>query len=405
MDRIVIIGAGQAGFSAASTLRKEGFEGQIDLIGNEKHLPYQRPPLSKKYLLGEMSAERLSFRDDTFFSDQNISLHLGKEVQSIDRVGKKVTFNDGVHLGYDRLILTTGSRARTLPDHMTKDVDPDRLFTIRTLADIDRMQPHFKAGARLLVLGGGYIGLEAAAVARQMGLEVTLVEMQERLLARVTSSQTSDYFASLHKDQGVDLRLGVGLEQLEQEDNAIKAILGDSRTIICDLIIVGIGGNANTELARKASLNIDDGIIVNEFGRTSDDNVFAAGDCCLLPYQGHRIRLESVQNAIDQAMIVAKTIMGGSEAYRPNPWFWSDQYDIKLQIAGLFDGYDTIIRRPGKDDRSCSHWYYRKGGLICVESINDPRAYMMGKRWLEKGQTPSPDAIANPEMDLKKIAV
>lgn len=405
MDRIVIIGAGQAGFSAASTLRKEGFEGQIDLIGNEPHLPYQRPPLSKKYLLGEMSADRLTFRDEEYFSDEAITLHLGQEVRRIDCEGKTVELDNGTSLAYDRLILTTGSRARTLPDQMVKDVNPDRFFTVRSLADIDRMQPHFKADARLLVLGGGYIGLEAAAVARQMGLEVTLVEMQERLLARVTSPQTSDYFAALHEAQNVDLRLGVGLDVLKQEGDEIKAALADGQTITCDLIIVGIGGMANSELAHQAGLAVEAGIVVDEFGCTSDNSIFAAGDCCLLPYHGQRIRLESVQNAIDQAVIVAKTIMGGSEAYCPNPWFWSDQYDIKLQIAGLFDGYDTIVKRPGKDERSCSHWYYRKGGLICVESINDPRAYMMGKRWLEKGQTPSPDAIANPETDLKKIAV
>ncbi len=405
MDRIVIIGAGQAGFSAVSTLRKEGFDGQIDLIGNERHLPYQRPPLSKKYLLGEMSAERLTFRDNSFFSEEKITLHLGQEAQTIDRDEKKVELSNGASLTYDHLILTTGSRARTLPDQLVTDVDPDRLFTVRSLADIDRMQPRFKAGARLLVLGGGYIGLEAAAVARQMGLEVTLVEMQERLLARVTSPQTSDYFTNLHQDQGVELRLGVGLDQLTQEGDVIKALLSDGASVACDLVIVGIGGIANAELAQSAGLVVEAGIVVDEFGRTSDDSIFAAGDCCLLPYRGDQIRLESVQNAIDQALIVAKTIMGGNEAYCPNPWFWSDQYDIKLQIAGLFGGYDTIVRRPGKDERSCSHWYYRKGGLICVESINDPRAYMMGKRWLEKGQTPSPDEIANPETDLKKIAV
>lgn len=405
MDRIVIIGAGQAGFSAASTLRKEGFEGQIDLIGNEPHLPYQRPPLSKKYLLGEMSADRLTFRDEKYFADETITMHLGQEVQTIDREAKTVELGNGNSLGYDRLVLTTGSRARTLPDQIVRDVDNDRLFTVRSLADIDRMQPHFKAGARLLVVGGGYIGLEAAAVARQMGLGVTLVEMQERLLARVTSPQTSDYFTSLHQEQGVELRLGVGLDQLTKEDGTIKALLSDGESVFCDLVIVGIGGIANAELAQSAGLTVEAGIVVDEFGCTSDNSIFAAGDCCLLPYHGQHIRLESVQNAIDQAVVVAKTIMGGTEAYCPNPWFWSDQYDIKLQIAGLFGGYDTIIRRPGKDERSCSHWYYRKGALICVESINDPRAYMMGKRWLEKDQTPSPDEIANPETDLKKITV
>ncbi|MCV6548177.1 MAG: FAD-dependent oxidoreductase [Cohaesibacter sp.] len=405
MDRIVIIGAGQAGFSAASGLRKQGFKGEIDLIGDELHLPYQRPPLSKKYLLGEMSADRLTFRDQAFFDQEKITLHLGKSVTALDRAEKCLSLDDGQRLSYDRLILTTGSRARALPDSLGAMIEPERLFTIRNLADIDRMQQRFQAGAHLLVLGGGYIGLEAAAVARQMGLTVTLVEMQERLLARVTSPQTSDYFANLHKAQGVDLRLGVALIGLEQNEDGLIATLGNEESLNCDLVVAGIGGLANCELAQQAGLSVSDGIVVDDYGRTSDEAIFAAGDCCQLPYQGRSLRLESVQNAIDQATMVAKTIMGGTEPYCPSPWFWSDQYDVKLQIAGLFDGYDLLVTRPGKDERSCSHWYYRKGGLICVESINDPRAYMMGKRWLEKGQSPNPDSIANPDKDLKQIAV
>lgn len=405
MDHIVIIGAGQAGFSAASTLRKAGYEGRIALIGDEIHLPYQRPPLSKKYLLGEMSAERLSFRDADYFSDERIDLHLGCTVSKIDRVNKQVILENGDALKYDRLILTTGSRARHLPEEMTQGVSPDRLFSIRNLADIDRLQPHFVAGKRVLVLGGGYIGLEAAAVARQMKLDVTLVEMQDRLLARVTSSETSDYFAKLHRAHGVELALGTGLTSLKQEGEQLVASLSNGQTIKADLAIIGIGGLANSELAEQAGLTVNNGIVVNALGQTNDDTIYAAGDCCTFPYLGRQIRLESVQNAIDHASLIAKGLMGQESSYHPYPWFWSDQYDVKLQIAGLFDGYDKLVLRPGKDEQSCSHWYYRDDRLICVEALNDPRAYMMGKRWLEKGQSPDAEKICDPDADLKKIAV
>lgn len=403
MEQIVIIGAGQAGFTLASTLRKEGYEGAIHLIGDEKALPYQRPPLSKKYLLGEMSADRLTFRDQDFFDEEKITLHLGEQVTKIDRAAKQVELSSGKKLAYDKLALTTGSSARPLPASLREGVEAERLHVIRSLADIDRLQPQFTKGARLLVIGGGYIGLEAAAVARQSGLEVSLVEMQERLLARVTSPATSDYFAKLHQSHDVSLHLGSGLKGLEQRDGAVVAHLENGSEIAADLVIVGIGGMANITLAQDAGLEVEAGICVNKAAQSSDADIYATGDCAFFPYRGAMIRLESVQNAIDQSIVAAQSMLGQDVTYDPSVWFWSDQYDIKLQIAGLSHADDQMVVRAGKTEASRSHWYYRDGKLVCVEAISDPRSYMMGKRWLEAGLSPAMDQIGDAELDLKAI--
>ncbi len=398
MSRIVIIGAGQAGSSLAVKLRALGFDGDITLIGEEPVPPYQRPPLSKKYMLGEMEVERLYLRPEAFYAEQNITLRTNARVTAIDPQAKTVTLDDGV-LPYDQLALTTGSTPIRLPDIIGGGLGG--VYTVRTLANADAMAPEFTEGRRVLVIGGGYIGLEAAAVAAAKGLKVTLVEMADRILQRVASPETSDYFRALHRSHGVDIREGVGLERLNGDTRVTSAALSDGSTLDIDFAIVGIGIRPATALAEAAGLTIDNGIRVDSHGRTSDPSIFAAGDCTSFPYKGGRIRLESVPNAIEQAEATAAAMLGDTGEYRAKPWFWSDQYDVKLQIAGLNAGYDRVVVRDSGAPRS--HWYYKGETLLAVDAMNDPRAYMVGKRLIESGKSPDPQAVADPETDLKSL--
>ncbi len=398
MSRIVIIGAGQAGSSLAVKLRALGFDGDITLIGEEPVPPYQRPPLSKKYMLGEMEVERLYLRPEAFYAEQNITLRTNVRVTAIDPQARTVTLDDGV-LPYDQLALTTGSTPIRLPDAIGGALGG--VYTVRTLADADAMAPEFTEGRRVLIIGGGYIGLEAAAVAAARGLKVTLVEMADRILQRVASPETSDYFRALHRHHGVDIREGIGLERLNGDTRVTSATLSDGSTLDIDFAIVGIGIRPATALAEAAGLAIDNGIRVDSHGRTSDPSVFAAGDCTSFPYKGGRIRLESVPNAIEQAEATAAAMLGDTGEYLAKPWFWSDQYDVKLQIAGLNAGYDRVVVRDSVSPRS--HWYYRGETLLAVDAMNDPRAYMVGKRLIESGKSPDPQAVADPATDLKSL--
>lgn len=400
MSHIVVIGAGQAGASLVAMLRKEGFDGEITLIGAEPVVPYQRPPLSKAYLLGEMAVERLYLRPEKFYADQNIALRLGKPVTAIDPVAKSVTVAGDV-IRYDQLVLTTGSQPRRLPAAIGGDLQG--VFVVRTLADVDAMAAAVAEGARALIVGGGYIGLEAAAVAAKRGVRVTLVEMADRILQRVACAETSDYFRTLHRGHGVDIREGVGLDRLTGlEGRVTGAVLSDGSKLDLDFVIVGIGIAPSTNLAERAGLALDNGIEVDEFGHTSDPAIWAAGDCACFPHEGGRLRLESVPNAIDQAECVARNMLGAQERYVPRPWFWSDQYDVKLQIAGLNTGYDRIVTRTG-DKGAVSFWYFKGSKLLAVDAMNDPRAYLIGKRLLDAGKTADPEAIADPQTDLKAL--
>jgi 3-phenylpropionate/trans-cinnamate dioxygenase ferredoxin reductase subunit len=265
------------------------------------------------------------------------------------------------------------------------------------------MGPHVTAGKRVLIVGGGYIGLEAAAVAAKRGLEVTLVEMGERILQRVAAPETSDYFRALHQEHGVHILEGIGLERLLGDKHVTGARLSDGTEMDVDLVIVGVGITPATALAEMAGIEIENGIKTDAYGRTSDPAIWAAGDCASFPWRDGRIRLESVPNAIDQAECVAENIMGAAKEYVAKPWFWSDQYDIKLQIAGLNAGYDRTFVRPGEKPGSKSVWYYQGNTLLAVDAMNDPRAYMIGKRLIEAGQSPAPDAVSNPEVALKSL--
>ncbi|MCG6901456.1 MAG: NAD(P)/FAD-dependent oxidoreductase [Rhodobacter sp.] len=398
MSNIVVVGAGQAGSSLVAKLRNLGHDGAITLIGEEPVPPYQRPPLSKKYLLGEIDLERLYLRPESFYADNDITLLTSHTAVSLDRAGKQVIVNDRA-IPYDQLALTTGSVPRALPAAIGGTLGG--VHTVRTLADVDAMAPAFVEGGRVLIVGGGYIGLEAAAVAALRGMKVTLIEMAERILQRVAAPETSDYFRALHRGHGVDIREHIGLQHLNGDGDVTGATLSDGSEIQVDLVIVGIGITPATALADLAGLELANGIRVDARGRTSDASIWSAGDCASFPYKGNRIRLESVQNAIDQAECVAENMLGAEKDYVPLPWFWSDQYDTKLQIAGLNTGYDRIVTRGGGD--AVSFWYFRGDTLLAVDAMNDARAYMVGKRLIEMGKSPDPARIADTDADLKPL--
>jgi 3-phenylpropionate/trans-cinnamate dioxygenase ferredoxin reductase component len=399
MADVVVIGAGQAGAALVAKLRALGHNGAITLIGEEPAPPYQRPPLSKAYLMGEMEEERLWLRSNDFYAEQNITLRLGAPVTAIDAKERTVTVGDDV-LHYDDLALTTGSIPRRLPAAIGGDLQG--LYTVRTLADVDAMRGEFQPGRSVVVIGGGYIGLEAAAVAAKLGLRVSVVEMAPRILQRVAAPQTSDYMRALHASHGVEIIEGTGLDRLLGDGHVTAARLTDGRELPCDFVIVGVGILPATALAEKAGVTLENGIRTDAHGRTSDPHIWAAGDCASFPHAIGQIRLESVQNAIDQAECVAANIMGAAQDYVPLPWFWSDQFDCKLQIAGLNSGYDRIVTRPGEGD-AVSYWYYQGDRLLSVDAMNDPRAYMVGKRLIEMGRTPDPAAIADPATVLKAL--
>lgn len=398
MHKVIVVGAGQAGLSCVAKLRNSGFDGPVTLIGEEPAPPYQRPPLSKAYLLGEMSLERIFLRPETFYSEHDIDLKTNAPVTAIDALAKTVTVG-GVNLEYDDLVLTTGSVPNRLPASIGGDLDG--VFVVRDLADVHAMTPKFLQGARVLIVGGGYIGLEAAAVGAKLGLSVTLVEMSDRILQRVAAPETSDYFRALHSSHGVDIREGVGLDHLVGDGAVRGAVLSDGSTLDVDFVIVGVGIQPATTLADIAGVVLENGIKVDAHGRTSDVNIWAAGDCTSFPYRDGRIRLESVPNAIEQAEIVAENIMGSAKDYVAKPWFWSDQYDVKLQIAGLNTGYDRVVTR--RSGNAVSFWYYGGDTLLAVDAMNDPRGYMIGKRLIEAGKSPHPDVIADPDTDMKAL--
>lgn len=399
MTHIVVIGAGQAGASLVGKLRSQGFDSDITLLGEEDGVPYQRPALSKGYLLGEMERERLYLRPREWYDGNEIALRTGAQAASVDAAARTVTLTDGEVLTYDHLAFTTGSIPRLLPSAIGGDLEG--VYQVRTLADADAMSPEYKAGRKLLIIGGGYIGLEAAAVAAKLGLDVVLVEMADRILQRVAAPETSDYFRALHAEHGVDIREGVGLARLIGNERVTGAELTDGSTVACDFVIVGVGIAPATALAEAAGVVCDNGIVTDTHGRTSDPHIWAAGDCATLDWHGTQIRLESVGNAIDQAEIVARNMLGADVPYVPKPWFWSDQYECKLQIAGLNIGYTQVVTRQTGDAQS--HWYYKDDTLLAVDAMNDPRSYMIGKRLIEAGTSPAPSVIADPDTDMKAL--
>ena len=403
-SRIVVIGGGQAGAQALQSLRQGGYAGALTLVGDEPALPYQRPPLSKAYMKGEMTEERLYFRPAPWYQDQNIEVILSTPAKSIDRANRTVELAHGGHLDYDALIIATGSRPRVLP---IKGATLHGVHDLRDLSDVERIRPNMVAGRKMVIVGAGYIGLEAAAVARQMGLDVTVLEMAPRVLARVTSPVMSEFFETEHRAQGVQILTEARLDHLDGNDDKVTAaILADGTRIDADIVLVGIGILPNEELAREAGIACNNGILVDRDARTSDPRVFAAGDCASRPlvHYGRSGRLESVHNAIEQGKLAAAAILGKPRPAEDCPWFWSDQYDLKLQIAGLSQDYDEIVVRGDPKDRKFAAFYLRNGTLIAVDAINSPPEFLASKKLIMSGAKLAPEMLGDTSISMKDIA-
>lgn len=399
---IVVVGAGQAGLSLCDHLRKQGHTGSITLVGAERHLPYQRPPLSKAYMLGEFEQSRLMLRPPSYYDKNSISVITRTRIDFIDRDRQAVYTSSGRELPYDFLAITTGASPRRLPESVGGI--PSLETRLRSIEDSDRLAKLCTEGARMLVIGGGYIGLEVSACARSRGAAVVLAEAEPRILSRVAGEEIATRIDMLHRDHGVTLHCSTSVTNLSNApDDTIQAAFCDGTTETADVVLAGVGAIPNTELAERSDLAVDNGIAVDEYCRTSDPRIFAAGDCTSFPFRGSRVRLESVQNAIDQAAAAADSMLGGNTPYRPVPWFWSDQYDMHLQIAGLSLGYNKTAIRPGSTSRSCSVWYYNDAKLLAVDAIDDPKAYIVAKRLLEGGVSPEPGLVCDPSVNLKTL--
>jgi 3-phenylpropionate/trans-cinnamate dioxygenase ferredoxin reductase subunit len=399
--KVVVVGAGQASATLVEKLRGVGFEGSITVIGDESSLPYQRPPLSKAYLLGTQTPAQLHLRPETFYAHAKVDLRLGCRVVGIDRQAQSIQVQNGDTLPYDELVLAIGSTARHWPLPLGGNLAG--VMTLRTLADADQLALAFKTARSVLVIGGGYIGLELASAARSLGLSVTVVEAQERILNRVTGEKTADYFRALHATNDTRIVEATGVRRLIGSDRVEGAELTDGEVIKCDLVIVGIGGVPETSLARDAGLLVDDGIVVDDFCRTNAAHIWAAGDCARVRTLSGTYRLESVGNAIDQAQIVATNIMGPGSAYLPRPWFWTEQYGIRMQIAGVSAGHDSTVLRRTPDGTRLSCWYFKGEDLIAVDAINDAPAYIAGRRLIGSGVRLNPAALNDPAVDLRSL--
>ncbi len=378
-DSIVVIGAGQAAAQLAISLRQGGFAGRVTIVGDELFPPYQRPPLSKKFLSDGPSPDSLYLRPEAFWQAQQVELALGIAAGALDLRNRTVALTDGREIPYRTLILATGTRARRLPVPGAELVG---VFTLRAIGDVERLRGALDAAQRILVVGGGYIGLEVAAVMRAKGRAVTVLEAEERVLKRIAGAALSDFFDTLHRERGVDIRLRARLAALVGDTHVRAVALADGSTLAADLVLLATGAQPNEELARDAGLACHDGIVVDALARTAAPDVYAIGDCTRFPSRryGRPLRLESVQNAIDQAKAAAAAILGDAKPYDPVPWFWSDQYEIKLQIAGLNEGHDRADTTGDPAARRFAIEYRRNGRLIAVDAVNDARAHMLARR-------------------------
>jgi 3-phenylpropionate/trans-cinnamate dioxygenase ferredoxin reductase subunit len=375
---VVIVGAGQAAAQLVQSLRQGGYKDAIRMIGDEPYAPYQRPPLSKKFLTERPPAETLYFRPEKFWTDQGVTVNYGTAVAKIDRANRRVDFRDG-SADYGMLFLATGTRARDLP---VPGANLEGVFSLRKIDDVRRLRGPLDAARCVVIVGGGYIGLEVAAVARGEGREVAVLEAEDRVMKRVTSPVISNFMQDFHRNRGVDVRLGARLAAIEGDGKVAQVKLADGAALPADLVLLAVGARPNDDLAAAAGLPCQDGVVVDEHGRTADPAIYAAGDCTRFPSRryGRALRLECVQNAIDQAKAVASEMLGKPQHYDPVPWFWSDQYELKLQMAGLSDGYDDA-QTVGDVSAARFSVEYRKGGrLIAVDAVNDGRAYMSGRK-------------------------
>jgi len=404
--RVVIIGAGHAaGQIITSLLMDQDFTGSITLIGDEQWLPYQRPPLSKQYLSGEMELDQLYLKPKEFYKEHHINVRLGHRVIAIDCTLMTVTLDNGDTVPYDKLALATGTRVRELS---IPGSDLDGIHYIRTIDDTSNLRDHFAPDKSLSVVGGGYIGLEVAAAANKAGLKVTVLEMADRVMNRVVAPEVSTYYEALHKSHGVDIRTDIRVSGFTGTDQINAITFEDGSSFETDLCVVGVGVIPNTELAEAAGLECNSdigGIVVDDSARTSDPHIVACGDCTAHPSHiyGRNIRLESVQNAVDQAKAAALAIMDKPETYNAVPWFWSNQYDAKLQIVGLSQGYDQAVLRGNPDENSFSVFYLKDGTLVAVDAINSAHEYMMGRKLITDGAKPDPARIADTSVSVKEL--
>jgi 3-phenylpropionate/trans-cinnamate dioxygenase ferredoxin reductase subunit len=387
---VVIIGGGQGGFQVAASLRAEGYQERITLIGDEPNIPYQRPPLSKGFLLGKQEQRHAELRPAAFYETQRITLVTAR-VAAIDRPSRRVTLDSGEHIEYDTLVLATGAHNRLLPH--------GHVFYLRTLVEANEIRQRLAAANDVVVIGGGFIGLEVAAAARTLNKQVTVIESQSRLMARVVAPVVSEYFRAQHEAKGVDVILNATLQGIAEKE----VLLGERIRRPSDLVIAGIGVEPNVELAREAGLPVSNGITVNEYLQTPDERIFAIGDCAESPnsYADMLCRLESVQNAVDQAACVAKAIVGSRAPYAAVPWFWTDQYDIHLQMAGLPIGFDQVVTRGDPEARKFSVFYYRAGKLCAVDSVNRPADHLAARKLIGAHTMLSPDQAKDESFDLK----
>ncbi|HBK91639.1 MAG TPA: pyridine nucleotide-disulfide oxidoreductase [Parvularcula sp.] len=399
----VIIGAGQAGAQGAQSLRAAGYEGRIILLGEEPAAPYQRPPLSKAYLQGTLSADRLALKPEAFYAQNGVDLRLGVKAAAIDRKNARVAIEGGEAIAYDRLLLATGAPPRRLHCPGTELTG---VHYLRTIADCEGLRPVLAGARRLVIVGAGYIGLEVAASARKAGREVTVLEAQARVLQRVAGPEISAFFESLHRAHGVDLRLGAALSHFEGRGRIERAALMSGETIDCDAALIGVGAMPAIELAKDAGLAIDNGVTTDEHAATSDPAIYAAGDCASHPSKlyGRRMRLESVPNAIEQAKVAAANMAGGSLVYDAVPWFWSDQYDVKLQTAGVAEGADETVVRGDPAAARFTVWSLKEGRVLAVDAVNDPGGFLAAKKIIAAKTPLDAKTLADPATDLKSLA-
>lgn len=403
-ERVVIAGAGHAAGQIIASLKLQKFAGKIVLVGDEPHLPYQRPPLSKKFLSGELAAERLYVKPPNFYDDPQIELRLETLVTAINREDKTLRTNSGDDIPYDKLILALGSRVRRLP---IDGADLDGVHYLRRIADVEGIRTELQNKKNAVIVGAGYIGLEVAAVIRQLGLDVTVVEMADRVMSRVVSPEISDFYQIEHTSHGVKLRLSTGISAFRGDGHVDAIETAGGERIPADFVVVGVGIVPNTELAADAGLNVDDGIVVDDRCQTSDPSIYAVGDCTTHPNSiyDRQLRLESVHNALEQSKTAVSNICGKETHYSQVPWFWSDQYDLKLQIAGLSAGYDDVVIRGNPADRSFACMYLKEGRIIATDAVNSPKEFVHSKALIAGHILVDRDRLADTSVQLKELAL
>lgn len=402
-ETFVIVGAGHAGGRAAQALRANGFEGRVVLVGEEAHVPYERPPLSKELIVTDSGLEKVRLHEADWYAEQKIELITGNAATALDPDGHVLTLADGSELTFAKCLLTTGARVRTLP---VPGADLDGVFYLRTMDDSEAIRARLGEGTKVVVIGGGFIGLEMAGSACKLGCQVTVLEAADRLMGRSVAPEVGAWFADMHRDRGVDLRLGAGVNAIEGEGKVERIALSDGTTVKADLVVIGIGIVPNVEIAEAAGLTVENGIVVDDRGRTSHPDIFAAGDVASQPnaFTGLRLRLESYQNAQDQSQAVARNMMGGDEAYEDSLWVWSDQHDVNLQMTGVPVEWDDLVWRGDVKGGSFMVFYMKEGRILAVNTVNNGREMRPAQRLLQSGKTFEPDQLRDPGVKLLKLA-